>query len=222
MGTSVVMHSEIDADEPTFGILHALRIKGLASESALSTASGIPVGAVRRTVDELERHGLMSRHAGRITGVTLTGPGHALHDAMLKAQSVSSSALPSAYERFVDVNCEFKSVCTAWQLGRDGKANDDSDAPYDRVALARLDRVHDRVTEIVSELAVIHARFARYGARLNTAVARVRAGDSAALLRPLSDSYHDIWMELHHDLRITIEAVSRPLSSLAQVDYGAP
>ncbi len=44
------------------------------------------------------------------------------------------------------------------------------------------------------------ARLDRYAERLAEAEAAVRSGDMRRFTTPLNDSYHDIWMELHHDL----------------------
>ena len=47
-------------------------------------------------------------------------------------------------------------------------------------------------------------RFSAYGPRFAKALARLRAGDLDAFTRPLSGSYHDVWMELHQDLIVTL------------------
>jgi hypothetical protein len=39
--------------------------------------------------------------------------------------------------------------------------------------------------------------------RLAAALDRVRGGEVAAFARPMADSYHDIWMELHQDLLLS-------------------
>jgi hypothetical protein len=47
-------------------------------------------------------------------------------------------------------------------------------------------------------------RLVRYGDRLSDAVDGLRRGDRDKFTKPLSDSYHDIWMELHQDLILTL------------------
>ena len=47
-------------------------------------------------------------------------------------------------------------------------------------------------------------RFASYALRLTRALERFKGGDGAALARPLSGSYHDVWMELHQDLLLSL------------------
>jgi hypothetical protein len=47
-------------------------------------------------------------------------------------------------------------------------------------------------------------RFVRYPVRLHSAFERFQGGDRDALARPLSGSYHDVWMELHQDLLVSL------------------
>ena len=41
--------------------------------------------------------------------------------------------------------------------------------------------------------------------RLTAALGRVEAGEIEGLTKPLANSYHDIWMELHEDLIVTLQ-----------------
>ena len=68
--------------------------------------------------------------------------------------------------------------------------------------LGRLDQVHRRVTPIVEAVSAELPRLGRYGAKLQSAVDRVRAGETMWLSRPLIDSYHTVWFELHEELII--------------------
>lgn len=52
----------------------------------------------------------------------------------------------------------------------------------------------------VSAAASAAARFTSYGPRLEGALERFRDGDDRALVGVMKESYHDVWMELHHDL----------------------
>jgi hypothetical protein len=48
------------------------------------------------------------------------------------------------------------------------------------------------------------ARFSGYGPRLATAVDKVEKGDTDWFTKPLIDSYHTVWFELHEDLLATL------------------
>jgi pyruvate,orthophosphate dikinase len=66
--------------------------------------------------------------------------------------------------------------------------------------LDRLPDIHARVTPVVDRLGDLVPRLAPYSTRLAAASARVQAGDSDWLLKPLIDSYHTVWFELHEEL----------------------
>jgi hypothetical protein len=110
------------------------------------------------------------------------------------------AAAEQAYAAFLPINPRFKEVCTRWQM-RDGgqEPNDHTDADYDAKVIEDLGTTHDEV--VVGRSA---ARFARYAVRFGAALERVRGGDTAAFARPMSHSYHDVWMELHEDLLLTL------------------
>ena len=70
--------------------------------------------------------------------------------------------------------------------------------------ISQLVHVHKRLLSCVLEpLEIALLRFAAYQVRLTAALDRVRGGDTAAFARPMADSYHDIWMELHQDLLLS-------------------
>ncbi len=98
------------------------------------------------------------------------------------------------------MNAEFKSLVTDWQL-KDGQPYTHEDADYD-AALARLDEVHRRVTPIVDAVAAELPRLGHYSAKLRPAMDRVHAGETMWLSRPLIDSYHTVWFELHEELML--------------------
>ena len=66
--------------------------------------------------------------------------------------------------------------------------------------LDRLPDIHARVTPVVDRLGQLVPRLQPYSTRLTAASGRVQAGDSDWLLKPLIDSYHTVWFELHEEL----------------------
>ncbi len=158
----------------------------------------------RRWVDDLLRR---RRPAGR-SGLLVDGPtlrispeGRARLDELLadERSHVDSAALLAAYDEFRSVNAEFKALVTDWQL-KDGQPNTHEDADYDAAVLARLDDVHRRVTPIIDAAAAQLPRLGRYSAKLQTALDHMHAGETMWLSRPLIDSYHTVWFELHEEL----------------------
>ncbi len=117
----------------------------------------------------------------------------------VERQEVDAAAVMAAYSEFRSVNREFKALVTDWQL-KAGQPNTHDDPDYDAAVLARLDEVHHRVAPIVEAAAAQLPRLGRYAAKLQTALDRVRAGETMWLSRPLIDSYHTVWFELHEEL----------------------
>lgn len=174
----------MDAADARLLALHRLRVKGLAA-----TADG-----AERVLADLVGEGLVQRREGRVAGWRLTPAGLAEDDRLVRVELDAAGArgrIEAAYRRFLALNHEFLGICTDAQVaGADVRA--------------RLDRVHRQVAPVVGELADALPRFAAYGDRLEEAARRVRAGDTAYLTRPLVDSYHTIWSELHEDLLATL------------------
>ena len=56
------------------------------------------------------------------------------------------------------------------------------------------------MTPIVTAAAAQVPRLSRYSAKLQAALDNVHAGETAWLSRPLIDSYHTVWFELHEEL----------------------
>ncbi|QYN20919.1 MarR family transcriptional regulator [Amycolatopsis sp. DSM 110486] len=187
-----------------FLVLHALRVKGLAPDPVLQALTGLPADEVAAEVAALVADGLAVRREGRLAGTMPTPAGRAAHPELLVADVADSTeALSAAYEAFLPVNGEFKRVCSAWQLRPSGEPNDHSDAAYDAGVAESLAEVNANVTGLLDELTASAGRFGTYPVRLAGALRRVRAGETAAFARPMADSYHDIWMELHQDLLLS-------------------
>jgi hypothetical protein len=67
-----------------------------------------------------------------------------------------------------------------------------------------LTGLDQRAGALLDRLVPSLPRVAGYRARLGQAVEAIRQGDRDKFTKPLCDSYHDIWMELHQDLILTL------------------
>lgn len=191
-----------------FLVLHALRVKGLASDELVAALSGLPPQEVGRVLTGLGGDGLVVRREGRFAGSMLTTDGRQAHLPLLAedvAAPATQAALEACYAEFLPLNGEFKRTCGDWQVRQDTKApNDHGDADYDRSVVEQLAEVHKQAVAVLAPLAGALARFGAYPARLAAALDRIRGGDNGAFARPMADSYHDIWMELHQDLLLSL------------------
>jgi hypothetical protein len=195
---------------PTLLVMHALRIKGLAGEDGLCRMTGLARAEVAVRIAELTESGLAVARSGRFAGWSLTATGRERYDELWsdeRRQVGDNGDLRSAYDRFVSLNDDFKAICTAWQV-RDLDSqllNDHQDPAYDNKVIGRLGTVHDAVLPMVEQVRGVLSRFGQYRPRLVDSYRRVQAGDRDAFARPMSESYHDVWMELHQDLLLTLD-----------------
>jgi hypothetical protein len=182
-------------------VLHVLRLRGLAREEAVVAATGLdPVETAERLAALAEKGLVKHRAAARMPGWTLTPDGKREHAARVVD---ARPEVEVGYTAFLPHNVAFKELCTDWQM-REGAPNDHTDAAYDAAVVERLGVLHGEICPVTAGVADGVPRFAGYAPRFTAALARVRAGEVAAFARPLADSYHDVWMELHQDLLLTL------------------
>ena len=191
--------------EARFLVVHALKVKGLASVDDLADLTGVDTGALATVLDDLVGAGLARQRTGRVSGFGLTPDGRSLHPDLLHDHVTPDevAGVSAAYEAFLPVNGRFKEVCTRWQMRADA-INDHSDAEYDARVVEELAVVHADAVAGLAPAVAVSARFGRYPARFSAALERVRAGETAAFARPMCASYHDVWMELHEDFLLTL------------------
>ncbi|WAL49276.1 MarR family transcriptional regulator [Rhodococcus pyridinivorans] len=187
----------------TFDILHSLRVKGLANDGVLGALSGVPVTDLPDLLAPLIEQGLVVRREGRMAGSMLSAPGKEEHRRLLAEDEqtrAAAAALDEFYTVFLPINSEFKQVCRRWQLRSDDQPNDHTDPVYDGEVVDQLAATDSALRPPLQKLAETLPRFGRYLPRLSRALEKIRGGDTAAFARPMYDSYHDVWMELHEDL----------------------
>jgi hypothetical protein len=114
-------------------------------------------------------------------------------------RDIDGAAFARTYDEFRGVNRDFKSLVAQWQL-RDGEPNDHTDADYDAHVLGRLDGIHRAVKPVLAAASAQVPRLDAYTAKLAAALEKIRAGDRSWFTRPLVDSYHTVWFELHEEL----------------------
>lgn len=196
--------------DPAFLVLHGLRLKGFADAGAIGATSGLPARQLDDILTSLRAADHVLHRDGRVTGWALTPSGRNRHAELLAEELEQSSArnkVDGAYRAFLEINRDLLQICTDWQLrpsDGDPVPNDHSDQAYDRSVIDRLAVVDDAVGPICDDLANVLERFGRYRARLHDAVDKVAAGDIEWFTKPMIDSYHTVWFELHEDLLVTL------------------
>jgi hypothetical protein len=178
-----------------FEVLQAIRTRGFATVEQISISSGIPAERVREVVATSEEKGFVKQRTGRITGASLTPVGRARLLLVTEAAVTADqhAVITSAYDVFLGPNRAFKAIASSWQIDQDLTTT-----------LSGLSPVHHDVAAVIAQAATAQPRFGLYRQRLDHALEQFRNGNTDALARPMVESYHDIWMELHEDLLATL------------------
>ena len=190
-------------------VVHGRRVRGLIDTPEFAVAVGLEESEVGARIAGLAETGRVRRRDGHMPGWALTPEGRAHGEVLVAAELDAAGereAVADLYRRFLGVNRGFLALCTDWQL-RDVDEqvlNDHSDAAYDGAVITRLAEADGVVQPICAELAGRLARFDGYGRRFSEALGRVVAGEVEWFTRPMIDSYHTVWFELHEDLLATL------------------
>ncbi|ABL02900.1 MarR family transcriptional regulator [Mycobacterium ulcerans] len=182
-------------------ILQAIRLKGRVSPPDLAETVSLDLAEVADTVARLTAANLLVGD----TTLRISPEGRVRLSELLTEErnAADATTLANVYSDFRSVNADFKALVTEWQL-RGGKPNSHDDADYDAAILAQLDDVHQRVEPIIATAATQLPRLHAYSRKLSAALGRVKAGETAWLTRPLIDSYHTVWFELHEELILAV------------------
>lgn len=199
-------------DERRHAVITALRVKGFADGEVVAEAASLSADEAGALLDALGQAGLAKRREGAVSGWSLTPDGRAAHAEGVERERERTGAveaLETSYAAFVPLNTDLKAACSDWQIRTtpdgDQAPNDHEDAGYDAAVIGRIGDVHRRtLAEVVEPLQPACARFSSYATRFTSAWERIENGDHSAVARPLSGSYHDVWMELHQDLLVTL------------------
>jgi phosphohistidine swiveling domain-containing protein len=155
-----------DAGAGAHLVVHALRVKQVATVAELAAMTSMATGDVERHLASCEatgdatlrvRHQLwqltpegMARHARWLADEAADGPG-----ADLVRQS---------YADFLPLNVGLKDQCGQWQL-RHGQPNDHGDLAYDAAVIEGLGAIDRQAAEVLAEMSAALPRFAGYRPR---------------------------------------------------------
>jgi pyruvate,orthophosphate dikinase len=197
----------------TLALLQLARVKGLLSAEAASTALGVDLETIRPAFEQFRAQGWLDSTA---RGWRLTPAGRQVTSTLVAQEraTLDAAELKALYGEFCTANAELKATMTAWQLCADGTPNDHGDKAYDQTVTARLSVLHANADSTVERIAQAAPRLAHYRRRLAHALDKIRQGEAAYVARPIIDSYHTVWFELHEDL-IAINGLTRAAEAQA-------
>ncbi len=180
-------------------LLRLIGVKGRVRTDVVAAGLGGDTAEITARCADLVSDGSC---ADTPAGLRLTPDGRRRLSALLDVErgTVDAAAMTAVYADFCVVNAELKEIVTAWQMKDAATPNDHADPEYDAAVLDRLTGLHGRVRPLAGRLGVLAPRLARYRDRLDLAVERIGGGDHTWVARPIMDSYHTVWFELHEDL----------------------
>ena len=197
------------ASDPELLLLLGLRLKNFAEPDVLAELCDLEVGDIEAGLREFSGAGLVQHRDGRVSGWSLTPDGRRDGERRLAAELDSTGTradIAAAYHQFLDCNGELLAVCTRWQV-KDAEANllnEHDDAAYDDEVVAELATIDRQVQPICDDLTAGLARFGGFGPRLANALELVQQGQIEWFAKPLIDSYHTVWFDLHETLLATL------------------
>lgn len=183
-------------NDDLIAVLHVARVGGIATPERVAHVLAVDECTIDTLLNDAVERGLLRHRAtGAMAGWSLTPEGREMHSQRVKEaldRCTFVDHLTAADDAFVELNRPFKELCTRWQL-----------EGHPASCITELGPIHERVVQILNDLAAVDHRFGIYAQRFAAAFERLGAGDATALTKPLSGSYHDVWMELHQDLILT-------------------
>ena len=200
--------------EPNLLVLQVLRVKGFVDTEAVSEAVGLSEEDTLDMLNQFSEDGMASYREGRMVGWMITPEGRSFGEQLL-ANEVDNlgirSEIETAYKEFSELNDVFKELCTDWQLkpSTDGSEeeqvlNDHSDPIYDKGVVDRLVELDKKTQPMCVRLTEQLERFSSYGSRFTYALEMVLKGDTDWIAKPMIESYHTVWFELHENFFSTL------------------
>ncbi len=199
------------ADEPGRGsVLLSVRLVGFADVDAVVHRTGMAAAAAREHLDLAAAAGLLVERRSPDRGWSITDEGRRTLGEWLHREIAAGDAgavVDEAYRRFGSLNSAFLEACRRWQVidtSSGPRPNRHDDPEYDADAVVTIIGTVDELDAVVLvPLARSLSRFDRYRRRFAAARQHVLADEHDYLTRPLVDSFHTIWFEVHEDLLAT-------------------
>ncbi|MFE4457312.1 pyruvate, phosphate dikinase [Nocardia tengchongensis] len=189
----------VQAPVTELAVLRLVGIKGRVNADNLAASLFADAAEIASCCEDLVAAGFC---ATTPAGFRITPEGRPRLEQLLAEErgTVDAEAMTAAYDEFCVYNADLKVIITDWQMKDPATVNDHADADYDASVLARLNGTHQTLRPLIARLGGLAPRLSRYLDRLDRAVERIGEGDHTYVARPIMDSYHTVWFELHEDL----------------------
>jgi hypothetical protein len=184
-------------------VMHGLAIKKHATPEDVAGILGLEVEAVRQTLGKLVAANRVMEAKGRYL---LAPAARMLLDAdysRFYEEVRADPAFQTGYAGFERLNTVLKQLITDWQtipVGGERVPNDHNDKDYDSGIIDRLGDLHERVEDVLDQLAGALPRMRIYRDKLASALEKAEDGAIVWVSDAKIESYHTLWFELHEDL----------------------
>jgi hypothetical protein len=184
-------------------VMHGLAIKKHATPEDVAGILGLEVEAVRQTLGKLVAANRVMEAKGRYL---LAPAARMLLDAdysRFYEEVRADPAFQTGYAGFEQLNTVLKQLITDWQtipVGAERVPNDHNDKDYDSGIIDRLGDLHERVEDVLDQLAGALPRMRIYRDKLASALEKAEDGAIVWVSDAKIESYHTLWFELHEDL----------------------
>lgn len=180
-------------------LLQLLRLKGRVKSADVPVSLDHDTDRCSQALESLARAGHCLQNG---PSVKLTPDGRQRLAELLEneREHIDQARLEELYHRFDEHNTTFKAIITDWQMRDATTPNDHTDAGYDRGVLDRIGQLHVEFTGLLGQIVEVAPRLSHYPARFAAALERIQAGEHQFVARPIIDSYHTVWFELHEEL----------------------
>ncbi|MBH0122617.1 hypothetical protein I0Q12_25235 [Rhodococcus sp. CX] len=180
-------------------LFQALRLKGRIETDSLPAILVEDPELVSRLVTSHVEAG-RCMHKGTFLRLTADGKQKLAELTAEERGTLDTERLELLYEEFDPFNSALKSLLTRWQMIDETTPNDHNDAAYDAAIINELEELHDGFTGWLSALTDVVPRLTHYPTRFGVAMDEVRRGNYTYVARPIIDSYHTVWFELHEEM----------------------
>ncbi|MDA0352951.1 MAG: pyruvate, phosphate dikinase [Chloroflexi bacterium] len=182
-----------DAGVTLLELARTVQLKGLCSPERAAQAL---FTAEQRIAALLEEHRPLFQETPRGMLLSADGRGWLQEELGRERAALDRAALNGSYERFMELNHEFKRVVSEWQIA---SASGHSDEQWAQL-VAEVAAIDLGLTPLAAEVSAQITRLRGYAPRFKAALEALRAGDASMLASPLKDSYHTVWFEFHEEL----------------------
>lgn len=197
---------------PDLLVLHALRVTGMAGGATIAHRYALDRDLVEELLLDHEAAGRVTRVSfGDLAGYSLTERGKADGESMLAAEldvTGARATVAAVHDDFLPLNARLLRAMSRWQVrpapGSPLAANDHTDWGWDEQVLRTLAKLTVALRGLEDRLVAALDRFAGYGDRFASALARVDQGQRRWVDEPGVDSAHTVWFQLHEDLIATL------------------